>query len=110
MRKTLLTTAAALSLAGLLAACDRSPQAADGATAQGDPGTAMAPGTVGGADTGRDTGAGGEAGGAGELGAPAATGSLGPGSTGANANDAGASGAANATTDTPMGGGTTTQP
>jgi hypothetical protein len=110
MKKTLLTTAAALSLASLLAACDRSPQNADGATAPGDTGTATAPGTVGAADTGRDTGAGGEAGGAGELGVAAGTGSLGPGSTGANANDSAASGAGNTRNDNPTGGGTTTQP
>jgi|GEM_PF-6650729 len=109
MLKTLLTTAAAVAASALVVGCDRSAQNADGTTKAGDPGTAAAPGTVGGADTGRDTGQGGEAGGAGEIGVPAETGSLGPGSTGANANDSAASGAGNTQNDTPAGG-TTTPP
>jgi hypothetical protein len=42
MRKAKLSVAAAALLAGasLLAACDRSPQTADGTTTKGDPGTA----------------------------------------------------------------------
>lgn len=92
MRNSLTLVAAALAAAGLLAACqDKSPQNADGTTQSGDPGTAAA--VAGGADTGRDTGQGGEAGGAGEvIGAPAGTGSTGPGSTGANATDTGVTG------------------
>lgn len=63
-----LTLGAALAAAGLLSACDQSPQSADGAVEAGDPGVATATesGTL--ADTGRDTGAaGGDVGGAGEL-------------------------------------------
>lgn len=97
MLKTLLTTAAAVAASALVVGCDRSAQNADGTTQAGDPGVAAAPGTVGGADTGRDTGQGGEAGGAGEVGVPAATGSLGPGSTGADASDSPTSGAPNTT-------------
>lgn len=60
-----------LAAAGLvsLAACDRSPQNADGTTASGDAGTAAATpnGTV--ADTGNDN-AGADIGGAGQLAEP----------------------------------------
>lgn len=64
-------TAMILAAAGLLAlaACDRSPQNADGATAPGDPGTAAVTpnGTI--ADTGNDN-AGADIGGAGQLAEP----------------------------------------
>lgn len=64
-------TATILAVTGLLAlaACDRSPQNADGTTAQGDPGTAAATpnGTI--ADTGNDN-AGADIGGAGQVAEP----------------------------------------
>ena len=61
---------AAVALAGV-AACDRSPQNADGATTSGDPGTAAATATGEVADTGRDTAASGaDIGGAGQLAEP----------------------------------------
>jgi hypothetical protein len=62
--------AAVLALAGA-AACDKSPQNADGATQAGDPGnsTATADGRM--ADTGKDTAASGaDVGGAGQLAEP----------------------------------------
>jgi hypothetical protein len=60
------SAALAGALALSLAACDQSPQHADGATATNDPGTAATVGN-GMADTGSDTGAGGDIGGAGEA-------------------------------------------
>jgi hypothetical protein len=62
-------TAAAFALG--VAACDKSPQNADGATQAGDPGNAAATGTGAVADTGRDTAAGGaDIGGAGQVAEP----------------------------------------
>lgn len=69
MRVTGPTVAALLAL--LAAACDKSPQNADGATQAGDPGNAAATGTGAVADTGRDTAASGaDIGGAGQLAEP----------------------------------------
>src|SRR5687768_16574923 len=93
---TALIAAASIS-AALLAACDRSPQNADGATKEGDPGVAANGQTVPGAglaDTGRDTGTGGNIGGAGELGA----GSGSPVAGAAGAAGGAAAGGAGATT------------
>jgi len=56
----------AASMLGL-AACDQSPQHADGATATNDPGVAAAITNGAIADTGSDTGTGGDIGGAGEA-------------------------------------------
>jgi hypothetical protein len=69
VRSAVLATAAMFAGAGLLAACDKSPQNADGATAQGDPGTAASTqnGTL--ADTGQDNGNA-QIGAAGEVGTP----------------------------------------
>lgn len=55
------TTAALLAGASLLAACDKSPQSADGATKAGDPGTAAATndGTVANTGSPEQNGAGG---------------------------------------------------
>ncbi|HEY8572791.1 MAG TPA: hypothetical protein VIL76_10005 [Phenylobacterium sp.] len=70
MRIMSLCAAAAMTFA--LAACDKSPQAADGATATGDPGNAAATGTGAVADTGRDNAAttGADVGGAGQVAEP----------------------------------------
>lgn len=64
-------TAMILAAAGLLslAACDRSPQNADGATQSGDTGTASATGNGTVADTGNDN-AGADIGGAGQVAEP----------------------------------------
>ncbi|WP_309090899.1 hypothetical protein [Phenylobacterium sp.] len=76
---------AATALLGL-AACDQSPQNADGTTAAGDPGTAAATpnGTV--ADTGNDN-AGADIGGAGQLAEPGGATTAG-GATSPKAEDA----------------------
>lgn len=70
MRIISLGAAAAMAMA--LAACDKSPQSADGATQTGDPGNAAATGTGAVADTGRDNAAttGADVGGAGQLAEP----------------------------------------
>ena len=71
MRSMTLCAAAAMALA--LTACDKSPQAADGATQTGDPGTAAAtiPETGAVADTGRDNvSSGADIGGAGQIAEP----------------------------------------
>jgi hypothetical protein len=67
LRSVMLTAGALMAGASLLAACDKSPQNADGATAAGDPGSAAATanGTL--ADTGQDNGAA-QVGGSGEIG------------------------------------------
>ncbi len=79
-----------LGAAGLLglAACDRSPQHADGATQSGDPGTAAATpnGTM--ADTGADN-AGADVGGAGQLAEPGGATTAG-GATSPKTDEAGA--------------------
>lgn len=70
MRITGPALAAVLALAGA-AACDKSPQNADGATQAGDPGNAAATGNGTMADTGKDTAASGaDVGGAGQLAEP----------------------------------------
>lgn len=59
------TTGAALAAVLALAACDNSPQNADGTTQQGDLGVAATTGVP--ADTGNDTGKGPDIGAAGEV-------------------------------------------
>lgn len=61
---------AVLAAAAGLAACDRSPQNADGATQAGDPGVSTATPSGAPADTGRDTGARADIGGAGQVAEP----------------------------------------
>jgi len=67
--RTVSLMAAALLAAGALSACDRSPQAADGATKAGDPGNAAATPDGRLADTGADN-AGADVGGAGQIAEP----------------------------------------
>ena len=66
--KSLAAAVAAVGCAALLTGCDRSAQNADGATNAGEVGVAASTNSGVLADTGRDTGAGGDIGGAGELG------------------------------------------
>jgi hypothetical protein len=71
MRSKPIGMAAVLAACCVLAACDKSPQAADGTTQTGDPGSAAATSTGAVADTGRDTQASGaDIGGAGQVAEP----------------------------------------